>query len=126
MDSKLYTIEDIAARPEEYGAATFDEFARNIDAYRIRKDDLFVCMENGVKILRSQIKDQFYVIGHYKTKKIEEAYKICEEMGWDMFKVDMKPELRRTTAGKYTIEVRLYQKEEATDGNSKTEKIASS
>lgn len=105
MMGRELTLEDIAANPEKFGLPTFDEFCKNPDKYRIRDDDTLICVEDGVNVLRRDVRKQIYHILGYKVDTLEKVEQVAKDHGWNMSQMDIKPNLERVTAGKYDIHV---------------------
>jgi hypothetical protein len=113
MMGRELTLKDIMRNPEKFGMPTFDEYCRNPDKYKIREDEILSVVSDGVDILRNAVVEQVYHIKGYKVKTLEKIESIAKDLGWEMTELDIKPELERTTGGKYVIHVYFVQKGQA-------------
>lgn len=103
---KLYPTEfaDIVDDPKKYGMPTFQEFAKNPDAYRLSDDFMLGVIDAGDKNLK-EVKRHIYKVFGYKTKSLAEAERIARNHGYSITSMKCKPEVRQDHSTKLYIEV---------------------
>lgn len=82
-------LQDIVQDPNKYGAPTYEQFCKNPDAWRLRKDQVFISADRGSDMFKDVVKHT-YSIGGYKTTRLEEISKICLNEGIDESTLQMK------------------------------------
>ena len=106
-----YTLDDIAQNPKAYELAlgvpvpTFDEYAKNPEKYRGRRDEILESAQNGPELLRKVTGKIYYYVGGYKVDSIEKAERVALDMGWDISQMQMKPNLDNAGGGKFDVHV---------------------
>ncbi len=83
------TLEDLQADPAAYGLPTFEEFCRNKDRWKKRRDHAFIQVDNGPNgSIKTCIKKTRYYVEsdgtRYEADSIEAAEKILASEGLDM------------------------------------------
>lgn len=118
------TLEDIIENPKAYGAAlginvpTFDEFRKNPDKYKTGPLSLLEVAEQGPLNFRRHLRTIRYHIGGEEVKTLEAVEQRAKDLGWDLLRMEMKPELEQVTGGRIDVHVKFVQKEQvvATQG----------
>lgn len=109
--SLKWTLDDIFKNPKAYSAATgidvptFDEYAKNPEKYKGRKDEILVSAEDGPKLLRKVTGKTYYYVGKYKVDSLEKAEQVAKDMGWDLAEMEYKPNLEKGSGGKFDVHV---------------------
>lgn len=89
------------------GFPSFDEFCKNPDKYRVRSDQVLATTDACDSILKRDIKKQYFMINGHKVETLEKVQQIANDLGWDLSKMKMEPELQKTTAGKYEVHMKF-------------------
>jgi len=111
MSELKWTMADIFENPKAYQQATgievptFDEYAKNPEKYKGRKDEIFVSAENGPQLLRKVTRRAYYYVGKYKVDSLEKAEKVAKDMGWNLSEMEYKPNLENVGGGKFDVHV---------------------
>lgn len=101
-------IEDLMADPAAFGMPTFDEFVRNKKRYMGSKEDILESIDRGDPVLQCK---QRYFVEHYEVKSLEQAQKLAEEMGFNLYKdFVLNPQLDRDNSGKIFSKVQFRSK----------------
>ena len=113
MTELKFTLADIFKNPKAYQNAlgipvpTFDEFSKNPEKYKGRRDEILEAAQNGPELLRKVTRRLYYYVGKYKVDSIEKAEQVANDLGWDLTKLEMKPNLENVGDGKYDVHVHL-------------------
>lgn len=108
QDLSDLTVEDLAADPKKYGLPTLQEFMKDPERYRNQFDAeaRLGTIDNGSVLLKN-IKRHIYFVNGYKCKNLEEAQVTAKNMGYVLGESNPKPEIVRSTDGKFEIHVRF-------------------
>lgn len=119
MDSnieRLAKTEDVFSEENQHllasvGFPTFDEFKKNPDKYRSRKDEVLASADHGSIDLRSLVRTHKYEIEGYRCDNLETVERVAKDEGIDLGQLEMKPEIIPIGAGKCDILVRFVKKQ---------------
>lgn len=89
---------DVLHDPHRFGFVTFDEFKRNPDRWRKRKDRAFASVDRGSKLLGNRVARQTYEVFDgsgvgYKCRSLEDCEQTASYMGYSIDQLVMKPEI---------------------------------
>ena len=99
------TIEDLWNDPAKYGLPTFEQFAENPEILRAKATQVLADADAGSTQLNRLVKKHYYFIDGYRCNSIEEVERIALNQGYDLSKLQMKPELEKDTAGKLVVKI---------------------
>ena len=100
------TMEDLFANPNKYGVPTFEQFCANPDAWRKSADEALEQVDIGSVLgLKNRVEKMTYEVAGYNCKTLEEAQRVALNEGWDLRKIEYKPEIRDQGGGKCIIHV---------------------
>ena len=112
-------LEDLFDDPTKYGAPTLEEFCKNPDRYRFRKDHLLSIADDGSKLegLKKRLGVTRWEIDGYKFDNPEQVENYCRDEGLDMTTdVDFKPFLQMGISGKIDLVQRFERKQKVIVG----------
>ena len=94
------------------GFPTFDEYAKNPDAFRETWEESFASIDDGPSILREMTKGKhvLYVPGK-KVDSIGQMMRVAKDMGFRLDMMTYKVNLENAGAGQYVHHVNLVPKE---------------
>jgi hypothetical protein len=79
-------LDELMEDPTKYGMPTFEEFRRNKEKYLGRPDDEVASVDRGDPVLG--LRHRYYLdtlAGEYRIDSLEQADRICREMGKNLF-----------------------------------------
>jgi hypothetical protein len=103
------TMEEILVDPHKFGFVTFEEFAKNPDAFRQKEEYLLDIAEKGSNILTKGGKYLFAICG-YVVNSLEKVQAIATREGKDWSKMDVSPQIIPDVAGQFKIVVHFTDK----------------
>lgn len=107
MNSDI-NIEDLLNDPHAFGVPTFEEFAKNPEAWRKASDEILKIVDaSSATGLKNLVVKQTYEVAGYKCKTLEEVERVAKNEGWDMLKMSIEPQIIPETGGKCTIHVKF-------------------
>lgn len=103
-------LADVSKNPKKYGLPTFEEFAKNPDKYRLKKEYALDAIDKGTSLFRN-VSHHVYKI---KTKSgmiydcgesLEKAQYIAKQEGFDLTELKCCPEFREGFSTRIYLEV---------------------
>ncbi len=116
--SPVTRIEDLIANPKAYGLPSFEDFQRNPDLFRIRKDASMISLDRGPTSFRKDLGKVKYKVHGVDLKSQEEAETAILDAGYSLEDLELgrdgkssrlKYEMNMIPqgGGKYDVEVNL-------------------
>jgi hypothetical protein len=102
---------DVLDNPKDYGAPTFEEFAKNPDKYRAdgvySLAEVLASIDNGPNSHRHTIDKFVYEVRGYMCKTPEEAERVLVAEGLEKAKLDYRCAILPNTSykGKYVVKI---------------------
>lgn len=105
-------LEDLVNDPASFGAPSFQDFCKDPDRYRFRKDHLLAIADDGSKLegLKKRLGVTRWEIDGYRFDTPEQVENYCRDEGLDLNEdVDFKPCLIEGISGKIDL-VNVYKR----------------
>lgn len=86
--------EDLSHIIHKFGFPTFDEFRKNPDKYRRKKDELLECADGSSITDRKRIKQTTYMWkDSIKLTSLEQVERVAKEEGFTLHDLEMSPHM---------------------------------
>lgn len=107
-------FDEFAAKPEAHGLPSFSEFCKNPEKFLGRPDDIFICLDNIKSALQTRFKKDAikYELFGYRTTRVEELQRMCQEMGLNPKDLDFTAHLIPQGGGSTDVLVKILSKSE--------------
>lgn len=100
------TLDDIISNPKDFGAPTFEEFAKNPEKWKFASEHVLNMVDVGsLGPLKKFIAKQTYEIAGYKCDSLEEVERIAKNEGYDIRFLEINPQVIKEGGDKYSIHV---------------------
>lgn len=112
MSKKLFpeTVDDILADPSQYGLPTFEQFAKNPEAYIGKEDEKLAFADAGSTILKNYVQRHIYEIDGYPCKSLVEVERIAKSQGYNLRELEYTLDILPNVGQKCDILIKFHKK----------------
>jgi hypothetical protein len=108
-------LQDIVNDPNKFGAPTFKQFCKDPDAWRLRKDHVFLSADRGSTLFDDVRKHNYFL--HVdgvpcKARSLEHIEAMCKTEGFKAEDLEMKV-FKEVVSGKHEMNVHFRKKPDA-------------
>jgi hypothetical protein len=103
-------VEDLLANPHKFGAPSFEEFARNPDKWRARKDHWFEAVDKGSQMIGSVVSKQKYFVEGVPCATLEKCEQHAKDLGLSIEDLEPRPQMHYMGGRDWEIHINWVKK----------------